>query len=93
MLLLTAVHFLLPRLYSAEMTFLLGPLPGDPDRILPLYLLPLTLMQAIIHPRISYILELGPWPNTCVEMYSWAFLPHNSPSKFFFMALREEMRI
>ena len=63
MLLLTVVRFLLPRLYSVEITLLLGPLPGDPDRILPLYLLPLTLMQAIIHPRTSYVLRLGPWPN------------------------------
>ena len=62
-LLLMVVHFLLPQLYSAKMTLLLGPLPGDPDRILPLYLLPLTLMQAIIHPRTSYVLRLGPWPN------------------------------
>ena len=77
MLLLTAVHFLLPRLYSAEMTLLLGPLPGDPDLILPLYLLPLTLMQAIIRPRTSYVVGLGPRPNTCVEMYSWAFLPYS----------------
>ena len=59
MLLLTAVHFLLPRLYSAEMTLLLGPLLGDLDRILPLYLLPLTYMQAIIHPQTSYVLRLG----------------------------------
>ena len=76
MLLLTAILFLLPQLYFAEMTFLLGPLPGDTDRILPLYLLPLTLMQAIIRPRTSYVLRLGPWPNICVEMYSCAFLPH-----------------
>ena len=41
-----------------------------------LYLLPLTLMQAIIRPRTSYVLKLGPWPNICVEMYSCAFLPH-----------------
>ena len=58
MLLLTVVHFLLPQLYSAKMTLLLGPLPGDPDQILPLYLLPLTLMQAII-PQTSYVLGLG----------------------------------
>ena len=60
MLLLTVLRFPLPRLYSAEMTLLLGPLPCDPDRILPLYLLPLTLMQAIIRPRISYVFGLGP---------------------------------
>ena len=77
MLLLTAIHFLLPWLYFVKMTLLLRPLPSDPDQILPLYLLPLTLMQAIIRPRTSYVLGLGPWPNTCVEMYSWAFLPHN----------------
>ena len=60
MLLLTVVHFLLPRLYSVEMTLLLRPLPGNPDRILPLYLLPLALMQAIIRPWTSYVLRLGP---------------------------------
>ena len=58
MLLLTVVRFLLPRLYSVEITLLLGPLPGDPDRILPLYLLPLTLMQTIIRLWTSFVLGL-----------------------------------
>ena len=58
MLLLTAVHFLLPQLYSAKMTLLLRPLLGDPDRILPLYLLPLTLMQTIIRLWTSFVLGL-----------------------------------
>ena len=30
----------------------------------------------------SYVLGLGPWPNTCVEMCSWAFLPHKPYSCF-----------
>ena len=50
-------------------------------------------MLLFTNPRTTKAHELGPKPNTYVDMYSWAFRPYNSPSKFCFLAPREGRRI